>query len=248
MAGSGLVAAVRILTVVPLPGPEPQRRAAAVPWFGVVGLGIGGVLYGCARWVYPLLPQSLPFTGLCMTAGYYALTGMLHLDGLADTADAFGTRHTRERTLEILKDPHIGVFGTASLVLVLLWRVLLFETLCARGAGVWCVYMVVLSRIGQGLLLALLPYARGASGKAHGLKGTRGTVVLLIGELSVVAGCMNVFHGGALTAVACVAAVVAAALPVYAAVRRLGGITGDILGAATELFECVLLAVVVFGS
>ena len=117
---SAITAAIRFLTVVPAPGGEWSARAASrsVAWFPAVGLGIGGAV-AAVHWAARLAMPDLPAAALALAAGV-VLTGALHLDGLADTFDGLLGGDTPKRRLEIMKDPSIGVFGVAAVVLVLI--------------------------------------------------------------------------------------------------------------------------------
>ena len=117
---SAITAAIRFLTVVPAPGGEWSARAASrsVAWFPAVGLGIGGAV-AAVNWAAGLAMPGLPAAALALAAGV-VLTGALHLDGLADTFDGLLGGDTPKRRLEIMKDPSIGVYGVAGVVLVLI--------------------------------------------------------------------------------------------------------------------------------
>ena len=117
---SAITAAIRFLTVVPAPGGEWSARAASrsVAWFPAVGLGIGGAV-AAVNWAARLAMPDLPAAALALAAGV-VLTGALHLDGLADTFDGLLGGDTPKRRLEIMKDPSIGVYGVAGVVLVLI--------------------------------------------------------------------------------------------------------------------------------
>ena len=117
---SAITAAIRFLTVVPAPGGEWSARAASrsVAWFPAVGLGIGSAV-AAVNWAARLAMPDLPAAALALAAGV-VLTGALHLDGLADTFDGLLGGDTPKRRLEIMKDPSIGVYGVAGVVLVLI--------------------------------------------------------------------------------------------------------------------------------
>jgi adenosylcobinamide-GDP ribazoletransferase len=241
----GLVSAIRTLTIFPLPGMEPAKRYTALPWFAVVGGIIGTVQFGCAEGMR-LLPSSLALmSGLLCVIVNYVVTGGLHLDGFADTADAFGTRHDKERTLAILKDPHIGSFGVAGLVVIILWRVLVYQQLFTLRAAYWLIPAIVFSRIMQGLLLTWFPYSRGLSGKASGLKGTPLIAVILLIQLSSFLAVQSYFFepGITLITIACGLLIIIPLITI--SMNRINGITGDIVGASTEAFECAYLTGVI---
>lgn len=226
-------AAVGFLTVLG-GAAAPDRRAAA--WFGVVGAlvgaSVGAVWWGAGELWPPVLAAVLAVT--CDAA----LTGMLHLDGLADAADGLLPPVDRARRLAIMATPDVGAFGMAALTLVLLARVAALAGLAPDPlllAGLWAA-----SRGGMALALASVPYAR-PRGAASGFAGraTVATGATLVVALAVVVAARGGWAGAATAAAACAAFAGVVAL----AVRRLGGYTGDVLGAAGVLAETAALVV-----
>ena len=226
-------AALGFLTIVGGAAP-PDRRAPG--WFGpvgaLVGLAVGGVWWGAAELWPPLLAAVLA------VAADAALTGMLHLDGLADSADGLLPPVERDRRLAIMAMPDVGTFGMVALVLVLVARVGALAALAPDPllvAGLWAA-----TRAGMALTLARVPYAR-AVGAASGFadRRTGPAAVALVVALAVVIATLGGWAGAA-TAASLVAAF---GLVVALAVRRLGGYTGDVLGAAGVVAETVGLLV-----
>jgi adenosylcobinamide-GDP ribazoletransferase len=239
----GGVAAVAFLTRVPvgravvLDAGDVARGGALFPLVGAgIGAATGGVAYALAG---PLTPLLAALLGLATAA---VLTGVLHLDALADTADALGAA-TRERALEIMRDHSIGAYGGVALVLDLGLKAAALASL-ADGRGVlrFAICAAAASRAVPVLLSAALPYARQGDGLGRAL-GTTGAArsVAALGVAAVI--CVGVARtdGAILLGVAAVVAVAAGLL----ARRRFGGITGDVLGAAAELAETAALVVAV---
>ncbi len=168
------------------------------------------------------------------------LTGGMHVDALADTADAAGA-HTRERALEIMRDPRIGSFGASALVVDLLVRAAAVAALLdAGGALPALVAAGALSRAAALPVAAALPYARAEGGPGSVLSGrttwaaaAAGMVVGL--GLSLAAGVDGLVAAGSAALVAAVLALVFR--------RWLGGVTGDSLGTVTELAGATALLV-----
>jgi adenosylcobinamide-GDP ribazoletransferase len=245
MRGDGLRLAVTLLTVVPLPGPRdpaaPTRRqaGAAMAWAPVVGLAAGGiaagVLWAGARWAGPLLGAVLAITALA------AVTGGLHLDGLADLADGLGSRRPAAGALEIMKQSDIGPFGVVALVLTLLIQVAALDRAQALGRGeVAIVAAAVTARLA--MTAACRPGVPAARGSGLG--------ALVAGSVrpAVLAGLVGAAVGGAapfgvIFAVAVVAGLAAGLALAAVAARRLGGITGDVLGAVAEVTAAACLLV-----
>jgi adenosylcobinamide-GDP ribazoletransferase len=232
----GLVAAVAFLTRVPVgralavDGADVARGGALFP---LVGAGIGAVAGGIADGLAGGLGSTL--AAVLGVAAATALTGVLHLDGLADTADALGAT-TRERALEIMRDHAVGAYGTTALVLGLAAKVAALAALAGSGDALrFAVCAAAVARVAPVVLSAVLPYARAGAGTGRALAGA-GYVRPLV-ALGIAAGFCAWLHALPLLAVA---AGVAALLGV-AALRWLGGITGDVLGAGAELTEIASL-------
>ena len=237
--------AVQFLTRLPVVGPaEPTDidLGRSVVFYPLVGLGLGLVLA-----LAGILAGQGP--GLLVAALLVALwatvTGFLHLDGLADSADAWlGGQGDAERTLAILKDAYAGPAGVAAVVLVVLVKVAALAPLMAAGAGTALVAAPLLARAGTALLLLTTPYVRaGGLGDSAARHLPRPAVWLAVG----LSGLLVLATGGWWGLFAVAVAAVALALMRWLMLRRLGGVTGDTLGAAVEVTEAVVLAVFAFG-
>jgi adenosylcobinamide-GDP ribazoletransferase len=230
--------ALGFLTVVGGAAP-PDRRAPA--WFGVVGAALG-LAVGGAWWVAGELWPPLVAAVLALAADA-ALTGLLHYDGLADSADGLLPPLDRRRRLDVMATPEIGAFGVMALALVVLARVAALGALRPDPllvAGLWTI-----SRSAMAVALAWLPYARTDGGAASGFRSASPGP----GLAAMAAGCAVVawsFDGGWEPGVL----VAAGGLAGFGAVamlarRRLGGYTGDVLGAAGLIAETAGLLVAV---
>jgi adenosylcobinamide-GDP ribazoletransferase len=212
--------------------PSPR----AVRWFPVVGLLVGLAVGGVWRGAEELWPPAV--AAALAVAADLALTGMLHVDGLVDSADGLLPHLDRQRRLDVMAEPTVGAFGVvvAGAVLLLRWA-----ALASMGANVLLVAgLWVLSRTLMATVLTSVPYARG-EGLASAFRGAGGTAVTVLG---VVAASFLVGRGIGLPAYAVlVAAWLAGSGVVALAWRRLGGFTGDVLGAAGVVAETVGLLV-----
>ena len=238
---SGLVLALRYLTILPVPGgghaaPGGLGRAAA--WFPVVGVGLGVLLVLVDRLtarLFTLLPAAV-----LTVAAWKVATGGLHLDGLADCLDGLAGRD-REQRLAIMRDSRVGTFGAAGLVLFLLLEVVTVVSLPSPVR--WRVLLVApaVARVAPPVLARLFGAAR-AEGQGAAFVasvGRPGTMLALV--VAVVVAFLALGPAGvAATGLALLAAVAAAAL----LARRLGGLTGDVLGAAVEGAELVVMLTV----
>jgi adenosylcobinamide-GDP ribazoletransferase len=233
-------AAVTFLTRIPLGRHIPVDAAdvaRGAVLFPVVGAGIGVVAGLAAGGLEGPLPPLV--AGGLAVAVALVLTGALHLDALADTADAFGAG-TRERALEIMHDPRIGAFGVAAVVVALLVEAAAVGALADAGDAVSGFTVAgAESRAVAAPLAVALPYARTEGGTGSVLSGrisagssaVAGVLALLIAVLLL---------GWDGLAVAGIAAAIAIACGIGSRLW-LGGVTGDTLGATVQLAEIAVL-------
>jgi adenosylcobinamide-GDP ribazoletransferase len=228
--------ALGFLTVLG-PSRAPSRRAVA--WFGPVGALLGallGLLWWGASNVWP------PFVAaVVVVIGDLAATGMLHIDGLADAADGLLPHLDRGRRLAVMSAPDVGAFGVAAVAITLVARVAALATADPEGwravtllAAFWCA-----SRAVMAVTTVVVPYARAGGLAASFLGGS--AVAAVASALPFLA--LAATRGGA-GVTALVGGLVAGALVVVLALRRLGGFTGDVLGAAGVVTETVALVVI----
>jgi adenosylcobinamide-GDP ribazoletransferase len=236
------VQAARYLTIVPVGGRVPHEHAgalgAAAAWFPVVGLGLGAVLAVTDLAAQQLFPSLLG--ALVTVTAWKLLTGGLHLDGLADCLDGLAG-HDASQRLRIMSDARIGAFGAIGLILFLMLEIGAVSELA--GAGRWRVLLAA-PTIGRALppvLARCFTAARPAGAGAAFLGGVRPRDAALALGLAVVIAGAALGPTGVLALV--VAALVALALARFLA-TRLGGITGDVLGAAVETSELAVLLTV----
>ena len=222
-------------------GPARAPNQTTLRWFPLVGAAAGaivGLVWWAASkgWHGPLVPAALA------VATDLVLTGMLHVDGLADSADGLLPHLSRERRLQVMSEPDVGAFGLAATVAVLLLRFAAFGALrpdIALVVGVWCV-----SRSLMVAAMLVLPYARPTGGLATAFLGGRVAGSALAASAGAAAGAsLAVWAGGTPAAAGVGAAVVAVAAILWVARRRLGGFTGDVLGAAVVVSETAALLV-----
>lgn len=231
--------AVGFLTRIPVghTATGDTALAASLVWFPVVGAVVGAftaALYGALGSVTPPLVASV----VAVASATY-LTGAFHEDGLADTADALGGSFDRDRALEILKDPRHGSFGVLALVLSAAVRIAAIAALHPLAALVVLPSAHALSRGAAIQLTGVLPPAGSGLGASYAAFATRRRLVVA----GIVALAIAVVLLGTLGLVAAVATVPAVAWLGRLSARRLGGITGDVLGAAQQLAELSILVV-----
>lgn len=230
----GLLVAIGFLTRIPVPPAvfdDAQARVRSLPWYPLVGLLLGAVLCGLA-WATHGWPPLL--SAAVTLAAWVALSGALHLDGLADSADAWvGGLGDRARTLAIMKDPNCGPMGVVALVLTLLLK---FATLASAPAWPGLLLAPLLARAALVAAFLFVPYVR-AGGLGEGLAGS--SRALNAGVLALVAGAC--FCAGLRGMASLLVAILLFACWRRACLRRLGGMTGDTCGALAELTEAAVL-------
>lgn len=236
-----LLTAVRFLTRVPVPEPGPidaGHHGRSVLFYPLVGLMLGLVLWAGAALLAPA-PAVLGASVLLIV--WVWGTGGLHLDGLADAADAWvGGIGDRSRTLDIMKDPAVGATGTIALILVLMVKWAALTSLIATDPAV-LVWVPALARAQLLLLLLTTPYA-GRAGIGASLAAAlprRGAWVA--GALTILACTLTLGSDAWVLAATCI---LVFALWRRAMMRRLGGFTGDTAGALVELTEALGLVAV----
>jgi cobalamin 5'-phosphate synthase/cobalamin synthase len=190
-----------------------------------------------------LLPP--PVVAALLVALSAWLTGGLHLDGLADMADGFGGGRTREEILRIMRDPLVGSYGVVALVLLLLLKWSALAVLIDRGAAAtYLILAPALARWASVPLGMFLPYARREDG-GLGAAITDHVGWRELGGATALAAAVALPLAGRRGVLCWVAVVIVTAGSARLCRRRLGGITGDTLGANTEVAEAAVLLVAV---
>lgn len=238
---SGFLGAFQFLTRVPVRLARPPELARCVPWFPVVGALVGAVAGGVAASLFDAVGPAV--AAGCAVAVALLVTGAFHEDGLADVADAFGGGWTTEDRLRILKDPRHGTYGVAALTSSIVVRVACvasMPTAATAFAG-----LVASHALGRGAAvgaMAAVPTATPAGLGADYARtvGTARATAGVLGALAVAAAVAG-WWVGPLAAAALAAAVGVS----WLAMRKIGGTTGDVLGAIEQVGECLVLVVAV---
>jgi adenosylcobinamide-GDP ribazoletransferase len=229
-------AAVRFLTILPVPAGwtgDKQTLARSVPCFPLVGLVIGLIATGFDYAVGLALP-ILPASALTIIL-LICLTGGLHMDGLADTADGFFSARPREKMMDIMRDSRIGVMGVLAVVFVVLLKVTLLANISASPRWALILIMPLAGRAALVALMTALPYARPEGGLASLFAGRRSWLHCLWAWCLLLAVAAWLARGIGLAA-GVLALVITVLLTLYNR-SKIGGYTGDTLGAACELAE-----------
>ena len=234
--------AVGFLTAIPvgIGEQEPMAMGKAIPWFPVVGAGIGALVGGVAWfatiWLSPVVGAVLAvIAGLLLTRGF-------HEDGLADTADGFGGGWSPEERMAIMKDSRIGTYGGLALVATVLVRVLLIAELPRDDVVLASIATHTLARSG---VLVLMMFVRQAKTDGLGASYLENSPrwSLALGTA------VGIGLASAAVGVAVLPALVAVGITTggmgLLAVRKIRGLSGDVLGAAEQLSEAGVLLTLV---
>ncbi len=229
------LAAVAFLTRVPLGrlfrfGRE--QVAGSAGWFSLVGAMIGTGYAALAASLDNRLPH--PVIAVLLVGMEALLTGALHLDALADTADAFGGGHTRDEVLRIMRDHAIGSYGATALILLIALKMTAYHGLLeVRLATIPLILAPALGRWSILPLSYILPYARESAAVRVGRGGVVWGTVTVAGILGLVPSLRGL--------VSAVAVMLVTLLFGRYCRRRIGGVTGDTLGANVQFCESAVL-------
>ncbi|MBR7832137.1 adenosylcobinamide-GDP ribazoletransferase [Actinospica durhamensis] len=246
----GLRLAIGTLSILRVPIDEADRRTAgrAMACAPLVGLGLG-LLAAAAGWAVRGYTGSTFLAAVAAVAALAALTRALHLDGLADVADALGSAKPKAAALEIMKRSDIGPFGVVTLVLVLGLQIGAINAAYAHQRGGLA---IIVAAVAGRLAIPAACTPRVPSARPDGLgawvAGSVRTGVAAAIALCCVAGCagLGLVRGtdaAWLSGAACLAGVACALILLRRCVTRFGGITGDVLGALTETATTAALLV-----
>jgi adenosylcobinamide-GDP ribazoletransferase len=239
-----LRAGFELLTRLPVPASLHAPRSDAAWCWPIVGIFVAGAGTGVAVLATKIgLPVAT--SALIMIVITSFISGALHEDGLADCADGFYGGRDKARRLAIMKDSQIGSYGTLALLVVVLLRWTLLTALLAVGAYAEVIFAAALSRALMAAVMAALPNARG-----EGLSQVVGRPTSIGAGVSVI---LAVLVGLVLVGFASVTMLVIAAgfaaLVAWVALAKIGGQTGDVLGATQQISElgALLTAVAMIG-
>ena len=240
--GVYLLVAIQFLTRLPVPhlnGFEPRWLDRSSAYFPLAGLLVGAISAAVLTAAATIWPEPVP--ALLAVAAGIATTGAFHEDGLADTADGLGGGHTREQRLLIMKDSRIGTYGTAALLIAFALKTACLVMISPSMAAIALLAAHAGGRVVPVVACAFLPYGGDTAGaKTAPMTPSQSRLMfacvtgflpfLLIPAQPAV---QAILVGGAL-----------AALLLAYAIRSIGGHTGDVLGAAEQVFEVGVLLVI----
>jgi adenosylcobinamide-GDP ribazoletransferase len=233
--GNEIMVAFQFLTRIPMPSItyEADSLSRATKFFPLVGLVIGSGAVLLQKLL--LIRLNRPLAALIVLLYLVLITGCLHEDGLADTADGFGGGRTKDQILAILKDSRIGSYGATALALSLLARYLLLSSLPLKQFAAYAISSQVLCRWSSLPLSYFLPPAREQDGQGARVAKLTSLASLIFGSTFSLAVVAFALRWSAVAPALIAILIVALSGRVYA--RRIGGVTGDCFGATNQLTE-----------
>lgn len=238
---TGFLGALIFLTRVPVPTTRSLDTARSVPWFPIVGLLLGGVVGGVAALLEPWASPSVA-AGVAIVIGLL-VTGCFHEDGLGDVADAFVGGWTRDDRLRILKDSRHGTYGVAAIASSIALRFVALGALVAAGPKAALIGAVAAHGLARAGAVGTMLVARPATGEGLGadyvVRLRRGPSVMGIVATIVV---VTLISGWWVVVAAATVAVIATTVVAWSR-RKIGGFSGDVLGAVEQGGEIAALIV-----
>lgn len=233
------LAAVGFLTALPVKGAETSSAGTlgeSVPYFVPVGVALGLVLAGLDHALLAFL-QPLPAAVLTVMA-MAAVSGALHMDGLADTADGFLSGAPADRALEIMRDSRTGPMGALVMFSVFALKVTALASVAPPSRWIAVFLAVLAGRCAMVVALSLAPYARKSGGLGTAFTGSASMPTALWGALFPLAAGLCFWPGGVGV---WTVAIVTTFYFIHYCMGRIGGMTGDTYGALCEIVEAVSL-------
>lgn len=249
---NGILLALQFFTVLPIRKELPLGRKEVTAMYlalPFVGATIGLFMYGTSELLFNMMGMGPFLTAVCIVLTGIMLTGGLHLDGWADTGDAFFSYQERDKRLAILEDPRLGAFGTMALVLLIIVKIALFHEILVRGLENWALFAAIpfLSRVGMNICFTTMQSAKN-KGIAFFFKEKMASKRVLMG--SILSGIIMLIALGYIVESIVVPLLLFAVIGIGIilfrnwAKKHFGGITGDLAGAFIEGMEAVLWLVV----
>jgi len=240
---NNLLAALRFLTIVPIKTKTNTASLSAnsLVYFPVAGFALG-IILACIQ-------QLLSYTGLhnlaisaALVVALIILTGGMHLDGLSDTFDGLASWKGREDILRIMRDPHAGAIGVLSMISVIFLKIAFIASLRPLDSALSLILMTTISRWSMVTAISFFPYAR-EQGKAKIFMDGKNNKFLILSTLltMIIIILSSPFAGFAAMITSCAAVIVIG----KTISLRIGGITGDVLGAINEINEIIILLTII---
>lgn len=237
--------ALSFLTILPVGRrslSEEKELARSMAFYPLVGLVLGLLLY-LGYWLFSFLfPKPLVLWGTIVLLAF--LTRSLHLDGFADTLDGLGCGRTKEKILEVMRDSRIGSFGVIGLIVLIGAKYLSLDQLAKDSILASLILMTVMGRHSMVLVCFRSPYARSGEGLARPFTENLGTLETAVSVGTALG--ITLWLGGIKGILVFLGVTLFSLGYRLFFLKKLGGISGDILGAANELAELLCLVLLVF--
>jgi len=230
------LSALGFLTILPMPAKAFRVDGRQILYFPLVGLLIGALLYGVDKVCALYATQEIRVVADALFLA--VITGALHLDGLADSADGLFSHRPKERILEIMQDSRIGVMGTLAIIFCLMLKMAGFAGLSGPGYEIFLLTAPALARTGQVIGLVFMDYARDEGGKSQLFFQKKKYHLLALGAIPLALPFWISIETGLMVLLLFLAGTI---LLLWFFQKGIGGMTGDTLGAQTELIESVIL-------
>jgi adenosylcobinamide-GDP ribazoletransferase len=232
-----IITAFRTLTIIPLPGKDATNFSHSLVFFPLAGAFIAVCEYAVMIAGCFFVPKYPAINAFFMVLTGVVVTGAIHCDGLADFCDGFFGGKTKEQILSIMKDPRTGSFGVVALIMDLGFRFLLYVILVSEKAFFLIAFSLVVSRLAQAISIAFMPYARPQGGTAAPFCGSKNSKWLVTFTIVVSYFIGYTFSGFMKPGILFSCGIVVTCLVLLVCKRKIGGITGDCIGACSEIVE-----------
>lgn len=231
--------ALQFLTAIPvrMKNIKENNLPNSAIYFPLVGLLLGLILAGINK-AFLILNFGQITINIILVISLILLTGGLHMDGLADTVDAFLSRKNKEEMLGIMRDSHIGVMGVLAIISIVLLKIAFLSSLTISSKAMSLLLMCILSRWSLVLTMSLFPYAR-QEGKAKVFMKGINFKILVLSTIIALACTIAIWkiEGALVLIIIAVCSYIAGKF----INNKIGGITGDTLGATNEIMEVIIL-------
>jgi len=230
------LSALGFLTILPMPAKAFRVDGRQILYFPLVGLLIGALLYGVDKLGTLYATQEIRVVADALFLA--VISGALHLDGLADSADGLFSHRPKERILEIMQDSRIGVMGALAIIFCLMLKMAGFAGLSGPDYEIFLLTAPALARTGQVVGLVFMDYARQEGGKSQLFFQNKKYHLLALGAIPLALPFWISIETGLMVLLLFLSGTI---LLLWFFQKGIGGMTGDTLGAQTELIESVIL-------
>jgi adenosylcobinamide-GDP ribazoletransferase len=232
-----LLSAIRTLTILPIPGKDTAVFSRSLFYFPIPAVLIAAGEYGVYKFGITFLSSRISLIAFFMVLTGIFLSGAIHCDGLADFCDGMFGGKTKDQILSIMKDPRVGSFGVIALISDLVLRFLLYQSLLKTSSLSVIIMSIIFSRIMQAISVSVLPYARAQGGTAAPFSGDKKSKWLAILSLMLTTSLsLMFFDEKKILLCVLIASLITTILLIFCK-KKINGVTGDCLGAISEISE-----------